>query len=206
MIDPPARADALVLGYANLAEPAIAEGIRRLAEVLERPSREGACAMTDTRHATRHPSHGRTARRPTPVPGRRLPAALALRVSQHEPRRRERARSAACRGRDRWRRSLRQAHAGRDLPSRRHRCAHAGVGRRGRRRPVRALRARLGQGQATAQRPARAARTVHRPRPPLGAPLEASARVLAAERSRAPSRCWSVATDWGGRCSSAPWT
>jgi GntR family transcriptional regulator/MocR family aminotransferase len=34
MIDPPSATDALVLGYANLSEPAIAEGIRRLAEVL----------------------------------------------------------------------------------------------------------------------------------------------------------------------------
>ncbi len=35
MIDPPARSDALVLGYANLTEPAIAEGVRRLAEALD---------------------------------------------------------------------------------------------------------------------------------------------------------------------------
>jgi GntR family transcriptional regulator/MocR family aminotransferase len=34
MIDPPSETDSLVLGYANLSEPAIAEGIRRLAEVL----------------------------------------------------------------------------------------------------------------------------------------------------------------------------
>ncbi len=34
MVDPPRETDALVLGYANLPEPAIAEGIRRLAEVL----------------------------------------------------------------------------------------------------------------------------------------------------------------------------
>jgi GntR family transcriptional regulator/MocR family aminotransferase len=35
MIDPPTRSDSLVLGYANLSEPAIAEGVRRLAEVLD---------------------------------------------------------------------------------------------------------------------------------------------------------------------------
>jgi GntR family transcriptional regulator/MocR family aminotransferase len=35
MIAPPAHTDALVLGYANLAEPAIAEGIRRLAAILD---------------------------------------------------------------------------------------------------------------------------------------------------------------------------
>jgi GntR family transcriptional regulator / MocR family aminotransferase len=35
MIDPPAETDALVLGYANLPEPSIHEGIRRLGEVLE---------------------------------------------------------------------------------------------------------------------------------------------------------------------------
>ncbi len=34
LIDPPSDTDALVLGYANLSEPAIAEGIRRLGEVL----------------------------------------------------------------------------------------------------------------------------------------------------------------------------
>jgi GntR family transcriptional regulator/MocR family aminotransferase len=34
MIDPPALTDALVLGYANLTEPAIEEGLRRLAAVL----------------------------------------------------------------------------------------------------------------------------------------------------------------------------
>jgi GntR family transcriptional regulator/MocR family aminotransferase len=34
-LDPPQATDALVLGYANLSEPAIEEGIRRLAEVLE---------------------------------------------------------------------------------------------------------------------------------------------------------------------------
>jgi GntR family transcriptional regulator / MocR family aminotransferase len=34
MLRPPAQTDALVLGYAGLSEPAIAEGIRRLAEVL----------------------------------------------------------------------------------------------------------------------------------------------------------------------------
>jgi len=34
MISPPAESDALVLGYANLSEPAIDEGIRRLAAVL----------------------------------------------------------------------------------------------------------------------------------------------------------------------------
>ena len=34
MIDPPALTDALVLGYANLTEPAIEEGVRRLAAVL----------------------------------------------------------------------------------------------------------------------------------------------------------------------------
>ncbi|HYB24964.1 MAG TPA: PLP-dependent aminotransferase family protein [Solirubrobacteraceae bacterium] len=44
MIDPPAHTDALVLGYANLPEPAIAEGIRRLAEVLAHLSREGDSA------------------------------------------------------------------------------------------------------------------------------------------------------------------
>jgi len=36
MIEPPADTDALVLGYANLTEPAIEEGIRRLADVLEK--------------------------------------------------------------------------------------------------------------------------------------------------------------------------
>jgi GntR family transcriptional regulator/MocR family aminotransferase len=35
LIEAPRRTDALVLGYANLSEPAIEEGIRRLAEVLE---------------------------------------------------------------------------------------------------------------------------------------------------------------------------
>jgi GntR family transcriptional regulator/MocR family aminotransferase len=35
MIDPLTRSDSLVLGYANLSEPAIAEGVRRLAEVLD---------------------------------------------------------------------------------------------------------------------------------------------------------------------------
>ncbi len=35
MIDAPAHTDAIVLGYANLTEPAIAEGIRRLADALE---------------------------------------------------------------------------------------------------------------------------------------------------------------------------
>ncbi len=35
LIDPPSDTDALVLGYANLAEPAIDEGIRRLGEVLK---------------------------------------------------------------------------------------------------------------------------------------------------------------------------
>jgi GntR family transcriptional regulator / MocR family aminotransferase len=35
MIDPPPQTDALVLGYANLSEPAIEEGIRRLKEVLD---------------------------------------------------------------------------------------------------------------------------------------------------------------------------
>jgi GntR family transcriptional regulator/MocR family aminotransferase len=35
MIDPPSHTDSLVLGYANLSEPAIAEGIRRLAGVLD---------------------------------------------------------------------------------------------------------------------------------------------------------------------------
>ncbi len=35
MIDPPPQSDALVLGYANLSEPAIEEGVRRLAAVLE---------------------------------------------------------------------------------------------------------------------------------------------------------------------------
>jgi GntR family transcriptional regulator/MocR family aminotransferase len=35
LIEPTADTDALVLGYANLAEPAIEEGIRRLAEVLK---------------------------------------------------------------------------------------------------------------------------------------------------------------------------
>jgi GntR family transcriptional regulator/MocR family aminotransferase len=34
MIDPPALTDALVLGYASLTEPAIEEGVRRLAAVL----------------------------------------------------------------------------------------------------------------------------------------------------------------------------
>jgi GntR family transcriptional regulator/MocR family aminotransferase len=34
LIDPPSDADAIVLGYANLSEPAIEEGIRRLGEVL----------------------------------------------------------------------------------------------------------------------------------------------------------------------------
>jgi len=34
MIDPPALTDSLVLGYASLSEPAIAEGIRRLAQAL----------------------------------------------------------------------------------------------------------------------------------------------------------------------------
>jgi DNA-binding transcriptional MocR family regulator len=34
MIAPPALTDALVLGYASLAEPAIEEGMRRLAVVL----------------------------------------------------------------------------------------------------------------------------------------------------------------------------
>ena len=33
-IEPPPRTDSLVLGYANLPEPAIAEGVRRLAETL----------------------------------------------------------------------------------------------------------------------------------------------------------------------------
>jgi GntR family transcriptional regulator/MocR family aminotransferase len=36
MIDPGGPVEALVMGYANLSEPAIAEGIRRLAGVLER--------------------------------------------------------------------------------------------------------------------------------------------------------------------------
>jgi len=40
MIDPPARTDAVVLGYANLTEPAIAEGIRRLADVLDTLEKE----------------------------------------------------------------------------------------------------------------------------------------------------------------------
>jgi len=35
MIEPPAETDSVVLGYANLTEPAIAEGVRRLAEVLD---------------------------------------------------------------------------------------------------------------------------------------------------------------------------
>jgi len=35
LIDPPSETDSLVLGYANLPEPAIAEGIRRLAGVLD---------------------------------------------------------------------------------------------------------------------------------------------------------------------------
>ena len=35
LIDPPRETDALVLGYANLSEPAIAEGVRRLAEALD---------------------------------------------------------------------------------------------------------------------------------------------------------------------------
>jgi GntR family transcriptional regulator / MocR family aminotransferase len=35
MLDPPAVTDSLVLGYGNLTEPAIDEGIRRLAEILE---------------------------------------------------------------------------------------------------------------------------------------------------------------------------
>ena len=35
LIDPPADTDSLVLGYANLSEPAIEEGIRRLAEALD---------------------------------------------------------------------------------------------------------------------------------------------------------------------------
>ena len=34
LIDPPPDTDALVIGYANLAEPAIEEGIRRLAAAL----------------------------------------------------------------------------------------------------------------------------------------------------------------------------
>jgi GntR family transcriptional regulator/MocR family aminotransferase len=34
-IEPPAQVAALVMGYANLSEPAIGEGVRRLAEVLE---------------------------------------------------------------------------------------------------------------------------------------------------------------------------
>jgi GntR family transcriptional regulator/MocR family aminotransferase len=34
MIDPPPETDALVMGYANLSEPAIEEGVRRLARVL----------------------------------------------------------------------------------------------------------------------------------------------------------------------------
>lgn len=40
MIEPPAYTDALVLGYANLAEPSIDEGIRRLAEVLDNLDKE----------------------------------------------------------------------------------------------------------------------------------------------------------------------
>jgi GntR family transcriptional regulator/MocR family aminotransferase len=35
LIDPPSHTDALVLGYANLTEPAIEEGIRRLGAVLK---------------------------------------------------------------------------------------------------------------------------------------------------------------------------
>jgi GntR family transcriptional regulator/MocR family aminotransferase len=35
MIDPPGDSDSLVMGYANLSEPSIEEGIRRLAEVLD---------------------------------------------------------------------------------------------------------------------------------------------------------------------------
>jgi GntR family transcriptional regulator / MocR family aminotransferase len=40
MIEPPTHTDALVLGYANLAEPAIAEGVRRLADVLDHMRKE----------------------------------------------------------------------------------------------------------------------------------------------------------------------
>jgi GntR family transcriptional regulator / MocR family aminotransferase len=40
MIDPPTTTDAIVLGYANLTEPAIAEGVRRLAEVLDNLEKE----------------------------------------------------------------------------------------------------------------------------------------------------------------------
>jgi DNA-binding transcriptional MocR family regulator len=47
MIEPPQRTDALVLGYANLAEPAIAEGIRRLALVLDHLQAKETC---DGRH------------------------------------------------------------------------------------------------------------------------------------------------------------
>ncbi|HXN36555.1 MAG TPA: PLP-dependent aminotransferase family protein, partial [Solirubrobacteraceae bacterium] len=40
MIDPPVLTDAVVLGYANLAEPAIEEGVRRLAQVLDNMEKE----------------------------------------------------------------------------------------------------------------------------------------------------------------------
>jgi GntR family transcriptional regulator / MocR family aminotransferase len=40
MIDPPVCTDAVVLGYANLAEPAIEEGVRRLAQVLDNMEKE----------------------------------------------------------------------------------------------------------------------------------------------------------------------
>jgi GntR family transcriptional regulator/MocR family aminotransferase len=40
MIDPPACTNSIVLGYANLVEPAIEEGVRRLAEVLDKMPKE----------------------------------------------------------------------------------------------------------------------------------------------------------------------
>ncbi|HLL93001.1 MAG TPA: PLP-dependent aminotransferase family protein [Solirubrobacteraceae bacterium] len=44
MVDPPVCTDAVVLGYANLAEPAIEEGVRRLAQVLENMQKEASHA------------------------------------------------------------------------------------------------------------------------------------------------------------------
>jgi GntR family transcriptional regulator / MocR family aminotransferase len=51
MIDAPAHTDALVLGYANLTEPAIAEGVRRLAEALDTLDPTEALDTLDTTEA-----------------------------------------------------------------------------------------------------------------------------------------------------------
>ena len=83
-------------------------------------------------------------------------------------------------------------------PPCRRRCGRPAAGRR----PLRALRARLRQGQAPAQRPAHADRAVHRPRQAArGAAGGQRARARRRARRRAPSRRSSAATASAAGCS-----